>query len=246
MKKMKLCLLLLPVLYLTVVSTEKANAAEYKPVTQSRSIVSQPENDEEIIENLFSDLDDTDNVLILPDGGIAHGQVDLIIPSENEKNDEVVKEYNSEEDEQAITVAEAKSMINEQAENFDFTKPNSNPLLRKNLPTQGYKLGAGGSYRSNPFSGSGWVTSGYYFVPTAGTGNYLLWQTFLDDGVVGGYNQMFPTINGNGISGTIVYASMGKRLVLPSGNPSWDPARAYFASLNPVRGSGYWVANKNS
>lgn len=242
----KLCFLLLSILITAVGGMIEVSAAEYKPVKQIRAEINTPENDEEIIEQLFSDLEDTDNVVILPDGGIIHGEVELVSFSESEKNNIVIEEYNSEEDAKAITVANAKSILNEQAENFDSTNIKYNQMLRASLPTKGWNLTPGASYRSNPFSGSGWVTSGYYFTPSKGSGNYLLWQTFLDDGVVGGYNQMATTLSGVRIEGTIVYTTMGRKLVLPLGNPSWNPGIAYFASFNPVRGSGYWVANKDS
>lgn len=78
-------------------AVEKDNNVSEDPQTQS------------YMENVFSDLNDTDKVLEMPNGGFLYGEATVINPDGSSVH------YNSATDSNSKTVLEAKSSLKDQA-----------------------------------------------------------------------------------------------------------------------------------
>ena len=174
--------------------------------------------------DFFDDIDD-DRVLPMPDGGFLHGE---IIEVDAEDHSKVLGIYNSSLDPNAVTVEEAKKMIEEGKKNVSFT-----PYA--NYPSTSVRyLGANDKYLSDEFSGTGWRFGHYYFLPTVGTGDYLKWQSINDGGRVGNFSMAYGTLNGT-LSGQEIQANSWVWCNIPNGQQ--------YYTYNPLSGTRYLVNN---
>lgn len=97
-----------------------------------------------------SEIRDSDSLLIMPDGSLMHGIVNI---SSADDVDTVIATYNSDTDPEAITVGELKKKWNKLPVNV--------PILNDSLfgsapPTHVETFVSGREYTSNAFSGKGW------------------------------------------------------------------------------------------
>lgn len=179
-------------------------------------------------ESMFSDLEDSEKVLMLSDGGYLHGS-GFITDSDNPE--QIIAEYNSETDPNSITVQEAKAQVIDSLTNgIPTIQPRATTV-----PTQNFTLAANASYRSSNFSGSGWRFGGYRFYPEPSSGYYLLWTSYGDDARVGNTWEATQTLNGT-ISGTEIYNNVSKYV-------NKGTLGQIYYSYNPVSGSYYIVSN---
>lgn len=207
------------------------NAAEIKEVT--------PEMNESATE-LFSTLEESDSIVRLPDGGYLHGEAYDVSADDPTK---IIARYNSETDPNAITVGEVVDLVESGSENPPMERVGVAPRVATPPPSSSYRyLKDGGKYLSQPFSGSGWQFSGMGFMPYPGTGIYLGWQAYGDDGNVGGINAASSTWSGF-FSGSPLYVSAGYSYKHTSEYHPGAPNCMIFYSYNPVPGSRYYVAN---
>ena len=184
-------------------------------------------NENNAIENqLFCDLEDDDLVLELPEGGYLFGEATI----ENDNGD-VIGKYNSQTDDNSITVKEARELL------FKERISEGNQISPKgsSIPTSTITLASGASYTSSGFSGSGWRFSGYKFIASSGTGYYLLWCSIGDDGRVGNMTEAYSTLNGT-IAGDCIYN--GSYTYISKATLS----QIYY-TYNPISGTYYYVGN---
>ncbi|RCW17295.1 hypothetical protein CAC02_04030 [Streptococcus gallolyticus] len=131
--------------------------------------------------NRLDDINNTDYVLYLPDGGYIFNEDG----SDNFTNEqltkgEVITGEELKEEESKSGVIELPSIPT------DILKASKRPTFRASgISNDVYTLGAGQTYVSQKFSGSGLRYSGYSFYPDPATGPYLLWQAVGDSGLVG-------------------------------------------------------------
>lgn len=181
--------------------------------------------DKYLASSIFAQLDDDEKILPLPDGGYLYGQATI---SDSEDTTIVLEEYDSETDTSSITVKEAK-------EDFLNSSDNNIQTRAATVPTTNWVLANGAAYQSGKFSGSGWRFGGYRFYPADGTGYYLLWTAYGDDGRVGNTWEATQTLNGT-ISGTEIYNQSPKYV-------NKGTLGQIFYTYNPVQNSYYVVAN---
>ena len=136
--------------------------------------------------------------------------------------------YDSEIDPEAVSVEEAKQIVNGERSFVSHMGRSASPS------TSLYVLKGNTSYRSDAFSGSGWRFSNYYFKPASGTGEYLLWSSFIDGGRVGSYDDACATLNGT-LSGMELPVNTAKYYRNAGG-------QQYF-TYNPIKGTYYVVSN---
>ena len=199
-------------------TTTSVFAAEYKD----------PESlpQDTTIDDVFFDQIDDDRVLPMPDGGFLHGE---IIEVDAEDPSKVIGIYNSAIDPNAVTVEEAKKIMSGEKSYVTYSTRAASPS------TSVYYLSAYADYTSQEFSGTGWRFSNYYFLPTVGTGDYLLWQSKVDSGRVGSFSEAYDTLHGT-LSGMELPANTFKYYKNSNG-------QQYF-TYNPLSGTRYYVANK--
>jgi hypothetical protein len=185
---------------------------------------------DEIEYKMLEELNETDKVLELPNGGYLYGTGVATVYDYEEYVDgqrNPIEIYDLSEEENMITVEEAK----ENLENKDSLETRGT-----SVPTQIMTLGAGVVYVSNTFSGSGWRFSGYQFLAEASTGYYLKWTTYVDDGRVGNTSQAITTLRGYGIQGIALYANASQWL-------NFGPNGQVYYTYNPINGTYYRVEN---
>ena len=187
---------------------------------------------EQITSGMFGELNESEQVLELPDGGFLHGKVELY------DGDKLIVIYDSDVDSKAITIKNARKRIARQIEKGATDRQ----ITTAGIPTKRYLLSYGSSYQSKPFSGSGWRFSGYQFgIPGSGypaDEYYLRWSTHGDSGRVGTYVDAINTLN----------SRVGKLYGNPiyEGNSYWftygAQGQIYF-TYNPNPGTYYYVKN---
>lgn len=224
---------LLPFIGLGVIFFTSSNAygAELKPITQEI---------QDRTSTVFGTLNDSDSLIQLPDGGYLHGKA-YEVSSDNPE--QVLAVYDSDTDLKKTTVKEVKHSIKLSEQNNQLDKNVIAP--RGTTPPQQTSymvLQTGGQYWSSKFSGSGWRFGGRGFMPAAGTGIYLGWQTFVDDGNIGGPNEAHSTWAGS-YRGKPLYVSEGYTYKAPGETTPGFPWLAIYYTLNPVSGAYYYVAN---
>ena len=198
-------------------TTTPVFAAEYKDP--------EPLPEGTTIEDTFFDQIDDDRVLPMPDGGFLHGE---IIEVDAEDHSKVIGIYNSSLDPNAVTVEEAKKIMNGEKSYITYSTRAASPS------TSVYYLKANASYQSDLFSGSGWRFSNWYFLPTVGTGDALLWISFNDSGRVGNFSQAYDTLHGT-LSGMELPSNVAKYCTTPNGQQ--------YYTYNPLSGTYYIVSN---
>ena len=198
-------------------TTTSVFAAEYKDP--------EPLPQDTTIDDVFFDSIDDDRVLPMPDGGFLHGE---IIEVDAEDPSKVIGIYNSSLDPNAVTVEEAKKIINGEKSYVTF------PTRAASPSTSVYYLKANGSYQSDPFSGTGWRFSNYYFLPMAGTGDALYWVSITDGGRVGNFSEAYDTLHGK-LSGMELPANTGRYC--------WTKNGQQYYTYNSLSGTRYMVSN---
>lgn len=172
------------------------------------------------IEEAVSGLKDSDYVLALSDGSYIANMDGNPNFSEEQIN------------ETGGTVKSVKD-YKEQLKTTPMIDGESQTAFRAaSPPGQSYVLYANQQYTSQAFSGKGWRYSGYNFRPITGTGSYLLWEAFVDSGVV------VTKVQGD----VVVNPGAPRRAFsdAPRGTYTWG---AYFKTYNPIPGSYYRVSN---
>ena len=177
------------------------------------------------MDEVFFDQIDDDRVLPMPDGGFLHGE---IVEVDAEDPSKVIGIYNSSLDPNAVTVEEAKKIMSGEKSYVTYSTRAASPS------TSVKYLGPNGQYKSDLFSGSGWRFSNWYFLPTAGTGDALLWISFNDGGRVGNFSQAYDTLHG-ALSGMELPANVAKYCSTPNGQQ--------YYTYNPLSGTYYIVSN---
>lgn len=221
-----------------LLSPEIINAAEYKETPKVKMV--RPTTKEAQIDQLFENMKDTDKIIVTPEGDFISGRVTIQSGIEFGRS---VKVYNSETDPSAKTVLDLKEEL--QNGNSDILS-DSYVSKTSRLPTSPgiITLDAGGYYSSNKFSGSGWRYGGYLFCPAEGTGKYLRWRTYVDDGRVGSLNETNSSVGGNP-KGMPLYVSSGFTYYAPPefSSPIWANYPAMYCTYNPISGTYYRVEN---
>lgn len=194
------------------------------------SLKAQVIDDSGIIEQLFNDFDDSDELIELPNGGYLYGQGEAKVyeyPDYVEGNMNPVYTFDISNSDSIVTVKEAKKEMEE----------NVNQIQQRgsSVPTQVLQLAAGQVYISNTFSGSGWRFSGYQFVADPSTGYYLKWTTYVDDGRVGNASLAMNTLKGQ-ISGIEIYKNQSKYI-------NYGPNGQIYYTYSPINGTYYRVEN---
>lgn len=247
MKKIKMIAFALLITFLTIptnntYASENAKAENNLPDTMKFSTESF--ETEQYIEDIFSGMNDSDKVLEAPRGGYFSGEGDI---NGYDESGNLIITHNVETDPNSITVAEAKEKIASSAENKSMLNLPMFGLRGATPPTVVYELRAEQSYKSDDFSGSGWRYSGYKFLPSAGTGSFLRWNTFNDDAkVMMGYESWLISMgaaNPNNVGQPIYRGYTYWKSWTEIANGAVQP-QVYF-TFNPVRGSYYIVANTN-
>lgn len=194
------------------------------------SIRAQEINNAEIIEQLFNDFEDTDELIELPNGGYLYGQGEAKVYEYLDYidgNADPIEVYKVSNNENKITVKEAKEEMKNNVGNVQ--------QRGSSVPTQVMQLAAGQVYVSNTFSGSGWRFSGYQFVADPSTGYYLKWTTYVDDGRVGNASLAMNTLKGQ-ISGIEIYKNQSKYI-------NYGPNGQIYYTYDPINGTYYRVEN---
>lgn len=183
---------------------------------------------EEQINEEFVGLDDNQTVVALADGGIIFNVDRNHVFSDDEARvnegyvatvGQLKEEYKTKEFVTSVSVIPAQIL------------PQASGLVSKCRT-----LNSGEVYRSAKFSGRGWRFSGQGYRPAPGTGGYLGWRTYNDDGRVGSYNQASRTLGGNP-TGTILYRGARRYILCQSDQPY------YYYTYSPVTGTYYEVDN---
>lgn len=203
--------------------SEKVSAADYKePIENSNS--------------LLKNLEGSENIVVLSDGGIVQGGTVKVYSSDSPLAPVVI---DPETNPSKLTVDEYNELKanGEEIPVVNVPVPTPSRLRSANPPTNIWKLAYGSSYTSNGFSGSGWRFAGYLFMPETGSGAYLRWQAFGDSGMVGSQQNAIDTKNTGSAYGNALYNNGYARYFTGYGN------KTTFYSLNPVNGSYYQVAN---
>lgn len=208
-------------------------------VSLSQQTVFAQDNVEDIVEKQFEKSDDEDSILALPNGGFLHGEANIY---SMDNPNEVIATIDTDNDTNAITVAEAKEIaediVKKGTQTALLNPTGINPLSRRKTPaTNVWELKGRESYFSQSFSGRGWVFAGYFFRPAPNTGGpYLKWHTYVDSGVVGGLNHANYTYRTGNINGTIIYPNSPKYV-------SGSYTETTYFTKDPLPGTFYLVAN---
>lgn len=187
------------------------NAATYNASNESNTI----------------ELPDSATIIRLPDGGTLHGEMSITHANGSSLSKTI--KYNSDTDKNAISMKELRSGI------IPKQSGSSSSIVTMGLSPSDdlYTLRSQAMYTSEAFTGSGWRFAGYKFVAASGTGQYLLWNSVYDSGLVGTVTQAWSTKNGSP-SGTEVGGLSGKYI---SGTTT-------FYTYNPAYSMHYVVANR--
>ena len=177
------------------------------------------------VTDTFFDQVGDEKVLPMPGGRFLYGSC---VVTDLNNPDIILGIYDSEIDPEAVSVEEAKQIVNGERSFVSHMGRSASPS------TSLYVLKGNTSYRSDAFSGSGWRFSNYYFKPASGTGEYLLWSSFIDGGRVGSYDDACATLNGT-LSGMELPVNTAKYYRNAGG-------QQYF-TYNPIKGTYYVVSN---
>lgn len=182
--------------------------------------------------NRLDNVENTDYVLYLPDGGYIFNE-----DGSNNFSDEQLTKG------EVITGEELKKEASSEAVDLpsipaDIIGSSEQPTRRASgISNNVYTLSAGQTYVSQAFSGSGWRYSGYSFYPEPTSGPYLLWEAVGDSGLVG------PAGDIEYHRGVSIYPGSPK-YVLSDHNRGLPYGGVFFSTYNPVNGSYYIVSNK--
>lgn len=217
MKKIKIGILVLGILGSCGLA-RSYDAAEYQP--DGRSSLSKEAT-------AVSNLENSDSVVVMEDGSVIHGEVE--ITNVSNPSDKIV--VNTDTDPMAVTVQEYKEDPSS-VETKEF--PNQLKMARAATPP-GYSVGLSprSSYSSRAFSAKGWRFAERNYYATGNNGPYLRWQTFVDSGVVGSTLAARNTYQYGRAYGSIIYP----------GSYSYIQGLATYYTYNPIPGTWFYVAN---
>lgn len=183
------------------------------------------------IDSMFENLEDSDSVLHLPQGGYLHGTCEVYDAS---SPDTLIATYDSQNNPASITVRQAKKEM-KASRSSGISTYGANPPGTDTLLVLKY----GADYTSEPFSASGWRFGGKQFKAASGSGgDYLRWTSYVDGGRVGNYNEAYATKNSGTIQGTALEAGVSVW------NSEGNLGQIYY-TYNPLAGTYYNVANVN-
>ena len=135
-------------------------------------------NADESMLKKFENLNENQYILYLPSG-------DFVLNMDGSPNFD--QEQIDETGGEVITVREAKERVTSLTPEKNNIQMDQGVTLfsypRLN-PPRGYTV-FNGQRAFETVSGPGWQSSRYFYHPQIGTGGYLLWETFVDSGVVG-------------------------------------------------------------
>lgn len=197
----------------------------WNPVSAAKYHEPEPVEQLSLVEEAFFSKVEDNRVLPMPDGGFLYGE--CVVVDENDP-DIVYGIYNSALDPNAVTVEEAKQIMNGERSYVSVT-----PRMGT-VPTSLKIIYANTEYLSDEFSGAGWRFSNYRFIPEASTGEYLRWCSIGDGGRVGDVVAASNTLDGT-VSG----------MELPVGVYKYfrsDNVQIYY-TYNPLQGTRYLVDN---
>lgn len=215
---------------------------------------------EQSVNELFSDLKDTDKVTPLPNGSFVRGEAEVIkeedfnkLPKNSRTKvselHKIARTYNSNSSE-AITVAQAKkTMVTNIKKDIDLeNRFKLNPTVKGSVPpdpaTSYRVLVAGEVYNSQKFSSNGWQFSGMVFLnkgASQGVNGWLDWKTYVDSGTVCDSQDIFNIYYLEwATSGVIIYPGDGFKQIYPT-TGQWLAYATYNAKAGTtysVRGTG--------
>ncbi|MBO0438891.1 hypothetical protein [Candidatus Enterococcus ikei] len=177
---------------------QKSEAAEFKELSKEEQKV--------ISENPFGHLGDKDNVVRLPDGEFANGEV-IFYESIDSKG--VI--YDSENDPNNLTVAEAKEIMKNEA------KENKTRITRRVIPEYRHVVLKGGASLTvsvdRTYGAIAWYSFPATYSAAAGTGGiYLRYSSSGDSSLAGTASQATSTLLGKGYFGTLIGANRSSYL----------------------------------
>ncbi|WP_086350910.1 hypothetical protein [Candidatus Enterococcus clewellii] len=171
------------------ISNSQVEAAEYKELEAAPKMTA--------VEAAFAGLEDTDKVVQLPDGTFLYGEATIGEVGIHRNSSVTV---NSETAENAVTVEEAKNILEEHKD-----KVPDKPMLRGVVSSFNYKGLRYGARVSGYFSrNTGWNSLNTVYQSTEG-GSFLRYYSGYDSARVGSAQQALQTFSGI-ISGSIVSA----------------------------------------
>lgn len=180
---------------------------------------------------ILSNLQSTDKVLQMPEGGYLHGQATV------ETADGTITHYDSETDKNAVTVDQARAANEELQEKNDewaFGDPLSSRRASPATSTMSLAYKAG--YSSSSFSGSGMRFAGYFFKTTGTTGTGLRYWSYVSGGAVGISASAWASYySGNSYDSNSSPISADQ-------NRKVNGTTTYY-TLNPKSGTYYYVRN---
>jgi hypothetical protein len=179
-------------------------------------------------------FDDSDTIIILPDGGFLHGEATV---SSNSNPQKIIAHYNSQTDQTAVKVGSLKKVLSENGTiSLLGVNLSQDKVQGANVPSETMTLGYGAEYSSNSFSGSGWRFEGYFFKAINSPLPNLIWSSHVDSGLVGTRTQANYTHN-NGKQELYdnTFVNIGAR-------PAVSGTRVYY-SFSPKDGTYYYVGN---
>lgn len=179
------------------------------------------------VEDAFDMLDPTRKVLVLPNGDFVQGEVTEVIDGTSI----IVSHYDSDTDKNAITVKQAKKIAKKQG-----NTNSSISTFGASIPSTTKYIPLNSSYVSNGFSGSGLRFGGFKIKPSPGTGQWLLWASIGDGGIVGTTAQASATQVTGTAYGTLIQKGESKYVDCTDWN--------LYYTFNPVTNSYYIVTNK--
>jgi hypothetical protein len=180
---------------------------------------------------LFSSLKDTDLVSILPEGGFLYGQG---MTTDIDGN---TIYYDSQTDESAISVAEARILFSNSVEDGkDNYQINSLSTRRTSPASTVFSLNLSAKYESSAFSGSGLRFAGYLFKTTGTAGKNLTYNTYVSGGAVGSETNAWNSYDAG--------EPVGNSIAVTVGTPERFSGTSTYFTKNPKSGTYYTVENK--
>lgn len=233
----KICLMAITALIFGggILVNSPTHAAEKKPIPDTVSTMP------------FSDLKDTDSILVMPSGAYLHGKATIF----NKDSSKTVATYDSDQPLSTknsgikkMTVAEARQEIGKSTgialPNFYSTRTNVPPAQ-----TQDHIVGVnpGSSIWENLSIGANWQFSRAYFASwPQSSGQYLLWKAHIDDGRIADMGDSWKQYyDQKGAYGALIKYSSPASYYTSTG--TWWHEMA-FNSYAPKSGTSYEVANK--
>lgn len=183
--------------------------------------------------NFLEHLNDSDSLLVMPDGGFLHGTA----TTSNYGDGEILGYYNSDTDGKATTVGTVKKIFSEISEEEGNLFNSKLGLTRGTKPSSTViSLGLGASYSSSKFSASGIRFAGYLFQTKGTAGDRLRYYSYNTVGAAG------SKTDAQNVYSSQKWNAYGK-LVYSSTYTYVGGVSTYWVN-NPKAGTYYYVKNK--